>query len=249
MFKESHTLEYTIRMLPSSLLVGLIPPSEPLSLTATAISSSAVTLSWDPPSMLSDTVELYFAVVGLDLQNLYSLSYPSYNDPQNQYQEVPDSNGQNEGVPDYGFSVPFQFVQFLQNSEEIVSDTPPFPCGFFAVPFNDTGIPLNDTSEGTGNFSQSPEEPVIPVRSFPGAPPGLFIVNLMVTNETSHTFMGLCPFTTYNFSVSAVNMLGGGPYADVSATTLEDGVLCACVHVCVCVCVCLCVSVCVCVCV
>ena len=210
-----------------SLYIGLIPPSEPLSLTATAISSSAVTLSWDPPSMLGDTVEVYLAVVGIDLQNLYSFSYPSYNEPQNQYQDgPPDYNGQNEGIPDYGFSVPFQFVQFLQ---ENVSDIPPLPCGFFAVPFNTTGIPLNSTSEGAGNYSQYPEGPGIPVRSFPGAPPGLFVVNLTVTNETSHTFMGLCPFTTYNFSVSAVNMLGGGPYADVSATTLEDGVLCACV--------------------
>ena len=48
-------------------------------------------------------------------------------------------------------------------------------------------------------------------------------------------------------------MQGGGPYADVSATTLEDGVLCACVCVCVCVSVCVWVGVgvrvCVCVCV
>ena len=222
-------------LFPSSLLVGLATPSKPLNLAATVISSSSVTLSWDPPSMLGDTVELYLAVVGLDIQDTFSYSYSYYSEIQNQSQIFVEESTL--------ISVPFEFVQFLQNNNDSALNPLPIPCGFPELyspsQFNMTAILPNDTLEDIGsvNYYGVTGGQIISQRSFPGAPAGVFIVNLTVTNETSHTFEGLCPFTTYKFSVSAVNREGGGPYAEISATTFEDGVLCVYVRMCMCVCV------------
>lgn len=151
-FPNSHII-----LLPSSLLAGLVPPSEPRNLTATVITSSSVTLSWDPPSMLGDTVQHYLVVVGV-------LAGPSF----------PPENGRS----------PFEEQEILKRKKRIISELPS----------------LNDP------------------------PPQVFlIVDSVTTNDTSHTFVELLPFTTYIFTVSAVNAAGEGPGASTIETTLEDG--------------------------
>ena len=198
--------------------------------------------------MLGDTVELYLAAAGVDLQD-FSPSY--YSDSNDSLYNIPR---QSQEIEDRGFSssVPFQFAQYLQEYDDNPFLLPPLPCGFSEytseVPF-DIRANLSDrdqiSSSDYDQYYQGRRGSLGSLNSFPGAPSGIFTVNLTVTNDTSLTFMGLCPFTTYNFSVSAVNTAGGGPYAQASATTFEDGAFCVCVCVCVCVCMCVCGVVCV----
>ena len=177
-------------------------------------------MSWEPPSVLEDTVELYLVSVGLDIGIL---------PPPDQYSEF-----QRGGIS-------FEGAQYLYNYEDNVLQPEAPPCGF--VPFVSNGqyrepvTPPNETPPPDYGFPRrqadfpNSTDLLRPV-PLPGpgfvpsgaiAPFGILVVNFTATNDTSHTFTGLCPFTTYNFSVSAVNRAGGGPYAQVAATTLEDG--------------------------
>lgn len=142
---------------PSSLRAGLVPPSEPRNLTAIVISSSSVTLSWDPPSMLGDTVQHYLAVVGV----LVDTSFP----PENERS-------------------PLEEREILKRKKRVESGLPS----------------LNDP------------------------PPQVFLtVNSITTNDTSLMFVELLPFTTYIFTVIAVNAAGVGPGASIIERTFEDG--------------------------
>ena len=55
-------------------------------------------------------------------------------------------------------------------------------------------------------------------------PPQVFLtVNSITTNDTSLMFVELLPFTTYIFTVIAVNAAGVGPGASIIERTFEDG--------------------------
>lgn len=180
--------------------------------------------------MLGETVELYLVSAGLDVRAVFP-----FPDQYSQYNQL---------------GVPFEFAQYLQDYEDNAFQSQALPCGFLeiisegqnglpVVPTDQEPPPPNNTNAARRRRQNIPDptdfpdptafpessRPPIPriVPSGAVTPFGIIVVNLTVTNETSQTFTGLCPFTTYNFSVSAVNRAGGGRYAQVAATTFEDG--------------------------
>ena len=74
-----------------------------------------------------------------------------------------------------------------------------------------------------GNIPPEENEEDRKKRVLPDGPQLIQLVNETFTNDTSHTFVGLVPFTTYTFTVFAENEAGQGPGVSAMETTLEDG--------------------------
>ena len=194
------------------------PPSVPLNLKATTVTSNSVTLNWNPPTT-SPAVQynVLYQVVGspstsdgwLDYGITSSTtvivtglsSYISYN-----FQVI--------GINNYGGSQ----AASLNN---IAIPAPPPPTGGDASPSTPTHIQVVSNSNGAVTINWDPMTSAAKYQvqyGLTGTGNGWFIYG--TTSSTTLTITGLAPGAQYNFGVSAINNYGSSSVGMVTGYQL-----------------------------